>query len=146
MSAYELGVFTNRLYNQVDMVNGNGNNSYFKYSDAELEAMKHLDYNWLDEAWHSSVSQRHSVTVNGGSEKVTYFAGVNYQNQDTNLGNVQDYSKWNFRAGGEAKVALGLKLSASVSGYNTDKTGNNVQTNLSRGPWETVVLPEIMPC
>ena len=40
MSAYELGVFTNRLYNQVDMVNGNGNNSYFKYSDAELEAMK----------------------------------------------------------------------------------------------------------
>lgn len=135
MSAYELGVFTNRLYNQVDMVNGNGNNSYFKYSDAELEAMKHLDYNWLDEAWHSSVSQRHSVTVNGGSEKVTYFAGVNYQNQDTNLGNVQDYSKWNFRAGGEAKVALGLKLSASVSGYNTDKTGNNVQTNLSRGPW-----------
>ncbi|MFR7464766.1 MAG: hypothetical protein ACLUVG_06860 [Phocaeicola vulgatus] len=47
----------------------------------------------------------------------------------------EDYSKWNFRAGGEAKVALGLKLSASVSGYNTDKTGNNVQTNLSRGPW-----------
>ena len=32
-------------------------------------------------------------------------------------------------------MALGLKLSASVSGYNTDKTGNNVQTNLSRGPW-----------
>ncbi|MFR7464767.1 MAG: hypothetical protein ACLUVG_06865 [Phocaeicola vulgatus] len=41
--------------------------------DAELEAMKHLDYNWLDDAWHSSVSQRHSVTVNGGSEKSDLF-------------------------------------------------------------------------
>lgn len=135
MSAYELGVFTNRLYNQVDMVNGNTNNAYFKYSDAELEAMKSLNYNWLDEAWHSSVSHRHSLTVNGGSDKVTYFAGINYQEQDTNLGKVQDYSKWTFRAGGDVKVALGLKLSATIAGYNSDKVGNNIQTNVGAGPW-----------
>ena len=135
MNAYELGVFTNRLYNQADMVNGNGNNSYFKYSLAELEAMKNLNYNWLDEAWHSSVSHRHSLTVNGGSEKVTFFAGINYQKQETNLGNVQDYDKWTFRAGGEVKVASGLKLSATLSGYNSNKVGNNAQVNVGAGPW-----------
>lgn len=135
MSAYELGVFTNRLYNQADIVNGNNNNAYYKYSPAELEAMKELNYNWLDEAWHSSVSHRHSLTVNGGSEKVTFFAGINYQKQDTNLGDVQDYTKWTFRAGGEVKVTSGLKLSATISGYNSDKVGNNIQTNVGAGPW-----------
>ena len=135
MSAYELGIFTNRLYNQTDVVNGNDNNAYYKYSLAELDAMKNLNYNWLDEAWHSSVSHRHSLTVNGGSEKVTFFAGINYQKQDTNLGDVQDYNKWTFRAGGEVKVTSGLKLSATMSGYNSDKVGNNIQTNVGAGPW-----------
>lgn len=135
MSAYELGAFTNRLFDQTDMVKGNTDYSYYKYSDAELQALKGLNYNWLDEAWHSAISQRHSLTVNGGSEKVTYFAGINYQTQGTNLGEVQDYNKWTFRAGGDVKVSSGLKLSTSISGYNTDKVGNNIQTNIAKGPW-----------
>ena len=135
MNAYELGIFTNRLFDQTDMVKGNQDNLIYKYSDAELKALKGLNYNWLDEAWHSSLSHRHSLTVNGGSEKVTFFAGINYQEQDTNLGDVQDYSKWTFRAGGNVKVASGLNLSASIAGYNSSKVGNNIQTNVGAGPW-----------
>jgi len=135
MSAYDLGVYTNRMFNQTDFKNQNNDYSYYLYSDEELEALKNLNYDWIDRAWHSAVSQRHSLSVNGGSEKVTYFASVNYQDQETNLGDVQDYSKWTFRAGGEVKVTSGLKLSASVSGYNTERVGNNIQTGLNKGPW-----------
>ena len=56
--------------------------------------MKGLNYNWLDKAWDPAVSHRHSLTVNGGSDKVTYFAGVNFQDQGSNLGKVQSYNKW----------------------------------------------------
>lgn len=135
MNAYETGVFTNRMFRQHDMMNGNTNNSAFMYSQSELNAMKNLNYDWLGEAWNPSLSQRHSLTVDGGTDKVTYFAGMNYQNQETNLGNVQDYDKWTFRTGGDINVMAGLKLSASISGYNTKQTGNNAQARISAGPW-----------
>lgn len=135
MSAYELGIWTNRMFNQTDIINNVTDNAYYKYSDAELQQLRTLDYNWLDEAWKTAVSQRHSVNVTGGSDRVTYFAGLNYQNQDSNLGNVQDFNKTTFRTGGEVKVFAGLKLSATVAAYTTDRTENNIQASISTGPW-----------
>lgn len=135
MNAYETGVFTNRMYRQLDMINGNSNYAPYMYSNSELDFMKNLNHNWLDEAWSSSLSQRHSLTVDGGTENVTYFAGINYQDQATNLGSVQNYDKWTFRTGGNINVMSGLKLSASISGYNTRQTGNNPQASISAGPW-----------
>ena len=135
MSPYELGVFTNRMFDATDRINENNNMAYYKYSDEELERLKTMNYDWLDRAWHSSLSHRHALNVQGGSETVTYFAGITYQNQDTNLGEVQDFDKWTFRAGGEINVAAGLKLSASVSGYSTNQTEVNDQAKIGRGPW-----------
>lgn len=125
MSAYELGVWTNRMFDQMDRNKKINDNSYYKYSDEELEALKGLNHNWVDEGWSAALSQRHSLNVSGGSDKASFFAGLNYQDQNTNLGKVQDYSKWTFRTGGDINVAAGLKLSASVSAYNTDRTQNN---------------------
>ena len=110
MNSYELGVFTNRLFDQTDRVKGDNSNAYYKYSDEELQAMKGLNYNWLDKAWDPAVSHRHSLTVNGGSDKVTYFAGVNFQDQGSNLGKVQSYNKWSFRAGGDVIKLLVLQI------------------------------------
>ncbi|NDV83297.1 SusC/RagA family TonB-linked outer membrane protein [Bacteroides sp. 51] len=134
MSAYETGVFTNRMFRQVK-ANGGTDYTNYSYSDAELEAMKGLNYNWLDKAWDSSLSHRHSLTVSGGADKVTFFAGLTYQKQETNLGSVQDYDKWTFRAGGEMKVASGLKLSASIAGYNNEKVSAKEQAKFTSGPW-----------
>lgn len=134
MNAYESGVFTNRMYRQVK-ANGGTDYTNYSYSDAELETMKGLNYNWLDKAWSSSVSHRHALTVSGGADKVTFFAGITYQKQETNLGNVQDYDKWTFRAGGEMQVAAGLKLSASIAGYNNNKVSAKEQAKFNAGPW-----------
>ncbi|MDR0745848.1 MAG: SusC/RagA family TonB-linked outer membrane protein [Mediterranea sp.] len=134
LDAYETGVFTNRMFRQIN-ANGGTDRTNYSYSDAELEAMKNLNYNWLDKAWDSSLSHRHSLTVSGGADKVTFFAGLSYQTQETNLGSVQDYEKWTFRAGGEMKVAAGLKLSASIAGYNNDRTSAKEQAKFTSGPW-----------
>lgn len=136
MNAYEMGVFTNRMFDAKDRINKDVKYGPYKYSDAELEAMKGLNYNWLDRAWQSSLSQRHALTVNGGSENVTYFAGITYQDQSSNLGDVEGFDKWTFRAGGDIKLAAGFKLSASVSGYSTNQTKNNIQAKVGQGPWE----------
>lgn len=131
MSAYDLGVWTNRMFRQIDTNLNTTDYIPYSYSAQELERMKGLNYDWVDEGWDAALSHRHSLSVSGGSEKATYFASMNYQNQDTNLGKVQDFSKWTFRTGGDINVAAGLKLSASVSAYNTDKTENNGASDYS---------------
>ena len=86
----------------------------------ELEAMRNMNYDLLDKYWSSSLSQRHSINVNGGTEKVTYFGGVTYQTQDGNIGKL-DYNRWNYRAGLTANVTNFLKATLSVSGDDSNK-------------------------
>jgi TonB-linked outer membrane protein, SusC/RagA family len=143
MDAYETGLFTNRMImqqyeNSKNTTTGIAatDNRQYMYTGAELMAMKNMNHNWLDEAWSSALSQRHSLSVNGGSEGVSFFAGMNYQNQGNNLGQNQDYDRWTYRLGGELKVMSGMKLSASISGYSNSQTSVNRQSpNLDRGPW-----------
>jgi TonB-linked SusC/RagA family outer membrane protein len=115
-NAYEDGLYNNRI--QEAFGNDPATSSKF-YSPEELEEMKTLNYNWLDKAWKSAEQQKHSLTVSGGNDQATYFAGVTYFTQGANLGN-QDYKKWNFRTGVNAKVSKDLDLSVSVSGNSGD--------------------------
>lgn len=108
MSAYDYGVWANRFNKYANP------NVQYQYTADDLEAMKGLNYDWLKEAWSAANLMQHSVNVNGGTERATYFTGVSYFTQGANLGS-QDFNKWTFRAGTDVKVANGLKLSATVS-------------------------------
>lgn len=116
MSAYESGIYSNRVMQALG--NDPLTSSKF-YSPAELEEMKSLNYNWLDKAWKPAEQQKHSLTISGGDEKATYFAGITYFTQGANLGD-QDYQRWNFRTGMTAKIAKDLDFAASVSGNSGD--------------------------
>lgn len=130
LSAYEYGKFANSFILAAGKAKPTDTNKLF--SESELEVMKGLDYDWLDEAWSSSTSMSHSLNVNGGTDKATYFAGATYYTQGANLGN-QDYDKWTFRTGVDVKLTSDLKLSASVSANHNSqeksftKTSGNVQ-------------------
>ncbi|WP_418262442.1 SusC/RagA family TonB-linked outer membrane protein [Flavobacterium faecale] len=115
-SAYESGIYNNRIQ---EALGANLTTSANYYSPAELEEMKTLNYNWLDKAWKAAEQQRHSLTVSGGNDKATYFAGLTYFTQGANLGD-QDFQKWNFRTGVNAKVSKDFDLSVSVSGNSGD--------------------------
>lgn len=117
LSAYDYG----RIYNAAraahtstkDQVTDDMRRQYFQAD--ELEAMKSLKYNILDREWSAAITQRHSININGGTEKATYFAGVSYFQQDGNIGRL-DYNRWNFRAGVNANISQYLKASLQVSG------------------------------
>lgn len=127
LSAYDYG----RIYNGAraagtstgDSDSDNRRTEYFQAD--ELEAMKYLNYDLLDEEWSAALTQRHSININGGTEKATYFAGISYYNQDGNMGRL-DYDRWNFRAGVNANIGKWTKASLQVSGdYGEQNSARN---------------------
>ncbi|MBR1547359.1 MAG: TonB-dependent receptor [Prevotella sp.] len=114
-----------RIYNAAKAANALQNNKTIDrridlFQADELEAMKYTNYDLLDKYWSSSLSQRHSINVNGGNDKATYFAGVTYQTQDGNIGKL-DYDRWNYRAGITANINQYVKATLSVSGDDSRK-------------------------
>jgi TonB-linked SusC/RagA family outer membrane protein len=133
MSAHDFGVFNNRFLTGA-IVPPAVIDPKVLFSAAELEEMKSLDYNWLEEAWKPAIQQKHSFNINGGSEDITYFAGATYLTQDANLG-YQKFDKWNYRTGINAKIANNLDFSASISGTSgfIDKSFTKASANISDG-------------
>jgi TonB-linked SusC/RagA family outer membrane protein len=128
MNTYEYG----KLANTILGIDGKTGNSLF--SAKELEQMKSLNYNWLDKAWSGAGAMQHSVNVNGGDKKATYFAGASYYDQGANLG-TQNYKRYNFRAGTDVKITNRLKLSATINANNSrqEKSYTKIVSGLSDG-------------
>jgi TonB-linked SusC/RagA family outer membrane protein len=130
MNAYEYGVFANRFGRAA----GNWNKDNHFFSDAELERMKSLNYDWLMGDWEKSGAMQHSLDVSGGSERATYFVGGSYYTQGANLG-MQDYKKYTFRAGTDVAVASGLKFGATIAANNSDLEKSFTKIALSDGSY-----------
>jgi TonB-linked SusC/RagA family outer membrane protein len=111
-NAYETGLITNSYLRM------SSSTADKMYSASELEAMKSLNYNWLDKAWTGAGAMQHSVNVTGGNGKANYFAGGSFFTQGANLG-VNDYKRYNFRAGSDINLTKNLKISATLSATNS---------------------------
>lgn len=121
LNAYEYGVWANSVLKASGKALSGGQPDMKKlYSDQELEAMKGLNYDWLNEAWSSAFAMTHALNVSGGNDRATYYAGGSYYDQGANLGN-QDFSKWTYRAGVDVKLTSDLKFNASVSGNHSEQ-------------------------
>lgn len=112
----------------------------------ELESMKSLNYNLLDDDWSAAMTQRHGVSISGGTESATYFADVSYYTQDGNIGKL-DYDRWNFRTGVNANIGNYLKTSLQVSGNYSDKTSpvNGQGGGTDRDYWSLASHPRYIP-
>lgn len=114
LSTYDYG----RLYNAVKMAdptNTSTNLTTGIFQADELEAMKGLNNDLLDNYWETGFTHKHSVNVSGATDNVNYFAGGSYFNQDGNLGRL-DYDRWNYRAGIDVKISKWLGANLTVSG------------------------------
>ena len=114
LSAYNYG----RLFNAMkaaDPTNTTLNKTTELFQADELEAMKSLNYDLLDKYWETGSTMKHSVNVSGATDKVNYFAGISYFDQEGNLGRL-DYDRWNFRSGVDVKVSKWLGANLTVSG------------------------------
>ena len=86
--------------------------------------MRGLNYDLLDDEWSAAWTQRHSFSINGGTEKATYFAGASYYNQEGNMGRL-DYDRWNFRA-----VLMLISVSGLKPPYSSQVTWVNRITHV----------------
>jgi len=129
MNAYEYGVFANRFIRGTTTPTADNT-----FSDAELEAMKSLNYDWLKAAWKRANAMQHSVTVSGGAERATYFMGASYYTQGANIG-VNDFNRYTFRAGSDITVANGLKFSATLGANNSDLSKTFTKMGISDGSY-----------
>ncbi len=109
-------------YDQARMLNAINrmNPGYDEISIAELDEMKNLDYNWLDEAWKLSSIARHSVNVQGGNESVKYYAGGNYVYETGNFNNL-DVKRYSYRLGLDLKILEGLTSNITLNFDNKDR-------------------------
>lgn len=125
LSAYDYG----RLYNAVaaaDPTNTSLNHKTGLYQADELEAMKNLNYDLLDKYWETGFTQKHSVNVSGASDRVNYFAGIGYFDQEGNLGKL-DYDRWNYRSGVDVKISKWFSANLSVSGDYGERNRPNLK-------------------
>lgn len=117
LSAYDYG----RIWNGVRATTnpGSANLDVQKelFQADELEAMKHLNYDILEQEWSAALTQKHSVNLSGATETANYFAGIAYNTQDGNLGSLE-YNRWNYRAGVDLKLNKWIKATLQVSGDN----------------------------
>jgi len=80
------------------------------------------DVNFLKQAFKTAATQRHSLNISGGNDKVTYYGGASYVTQNSNFteGNTGfKADRWSYRASVNASVANGLKVAMSLNGYTT---------------------------
>ena len=91
---------------------------------------------WLRKAWKPALLTRHALNMSGGSERVTYFAGVSYQYQNANFDGIYN-NKWTYRASTDVQVARGLKAGLSLSGslnqkqmYYLKQGGENTENDM----------------
>jgi len=98
LSAYQHAKLLNESY----ALNNAQPTSFF--SDEDLAYLKTNPYkSWYDELWKSSKMERHNLSISGGSEKVTFFAGGSYQKEDGNYAGMNQ-QKYSFRSGFNAEI------------------------------------------
>jgi TonB-linked SusC/RagA family outer membrane protein len=117
---------------------------YFSASD--LEYIKNLDYkSWYDEVWQTATTQRHNIGISGGTEKITFFAGGNYQGENGNYAGMQ-FNKYGFRSGLVANIAKGLKADVNFNvDYNTRELHHNANDQDNTFFERIITIPRWVP-
>lgn len=122
LSGYEHALLLNDGYR---MANAQPN---LFFSPEDLDYIKGLNYeSWFDALWQPSVTQRHNLSVSGGSERMTFFVGGSYQNENGNYAGIKA-DKYSFRSGITAKLLKGLKADIA---FNIDHSVRHSKNEIS---------------
>ncbi|MEJ6979983.1 SusC/RagA family TonB-linked outer membrane protein [Pedobacter sp. P351] len=146
LSAYEMGQYVN-IMNGPNGFDRTSDPEFYFFSPDELEHLKNVNYDWLDENWKASQNMRHTFNVSGGANNSTYFANFSYFTQDGNIGKL-DYNKYTFRAGADVNLLTGFKAGVQVSGNFQDMSRINNELggeNAERDYMTLIQAPRYIP-
>lgn len=111
MSAYNRTIYLNNkfMYNNVP----EGDSRY--YTPDEQEYFKTHDTNWRELAWRDPFLTQHNLSVNGGSDKISYYMSVGYFNQTGTFNNLK-FQRYSFRSNVDAKITDNFSIGLDVDG------------------------------
>ncbi|SEW22218.1 TonB-linked outer membrane protein, SusC/RagA family [Chitinophaga sp. YR573] len=112
LSGYDQAIQLNNKYTSLKDADAN---KY--YTPDELAYLKTHNNNWIDDVWKSSHLTRHTISVSGGTDRITFFAGGNYYKENGNVGDLY-VTKYGLRMGINAKIIDNLTTSISFSTDN----------------------------
>jgi TonB-dependent starch-binding outer membrane protein SusC len=139
-------------YEQAKLINDNldqqgfaSNNAYF--SQADLDYLKTAPYkSWFDELWKPAVMQRHNLQMSGGTEKLLFFVGGSFQNEDANYAGMRN-TKYGFRSGITATFSESLKADVSFNlNYGNKYSNNDLGTDQDQAFFQSLITtPQWIP-
>lgn len=80
-----------------------------------------VNTDWYDELLRTAAMQNHSLSINGGGDKISYAIGVSYLNQKGVLDSDNGYDRINIRSKVDAEVTNWLKIGANMIVVNSDQ-------------------------
>ena len=73
-------VAVDRILNTLEMASADDIRSYVKANDIDYAYDEGGNVDWQKEVLRTGISHNHNVSINGGSDKTTYMASINYKN------------------------------------------------------------------
>lgn len=102
-----------------------GQGKYAQYAQETIDAWRNdngknpLIYpntDWVEEVFQTAVATNHNLSLNGGTDKLSFFTSFGYLN-NPGIIDKSGYEKYSFRSNLEAKVTKWLTLGAKLNGY-----------------------------
>ncbi|RYD80807.1 MAG: TonB-dependent receptor [Sphingobacteriales bacterium] len=106
-----------------ELMNGPQLFEYLSEFSTPDPAMKNTNTNWWDLAFRSSMTQSHTLSASGGSDKTQFYISGNYYKEEGTL-IANDKTAYNFRTNITHKVNSKLKVSTLLNGIYTKDNYN----------------------
>ncbi len=100
-------IYQNRVADFLGKARPNGDREFAYFADK--------NYNVNDYIWRTPWNQKHSLSVSGGSDKITYYALANYIGEEGSYINL-DNKRFNLRSNITAEITKSIKMNLNISG------------------------------
>ena len=91
------------------------------------------DTDWIDESFENAPMQKHSITISGGNDKLTYLGSLSYLDQEgIVIGDNDNYKRYSGMFNGSVQATKWLKMTSSIQVNRSIKDSFN-ENDESRG-------------
>lgn len=129
------------LYNEKMKHNVDNSTVVPRYSQEEIDEYRNgikQSVNWREKVMRNSApSNQHTISANGGNDKISYFASVGYQYQGSFLQtDANNYDKYTLRSNISANITDNIKMDLNVAGFLDERQSSTYGSNdIVRAMW-----------
>jgi TonB-linked SusC/RagA family outer membrane protein len=143
LSAYDHAVLVNQT-NRLKYKENKDDDFYL--GDSALNYLKTLpNRGWIEDLWQTSLDQRHSLSMSGGSENVTFQLGAGYRNQNGNYAGIKN-DRFNIRGNLNMKLANNFKADVNFNiDQGVNQSNNPINENDQAYLEKVITIPRWVP-